>query len=187
VLIPVQRLVDRLRHPRSRADDAAALRRRLIAAPGPGDAGAEEEEIDAARAIRRLKGDLSAAFREASSCGGCARGHPWPHGRWSGGHCCGGRTEEVFSDAEVAELRLSGTTPERLVLPPPSDHAGCAFRGPERCSLDPEDRPALCARYVCRELEAELRGRGELAAINALRAELRRAVERFARLREGQR
>jgi hypothetical protein len=182
VLIPVQRLIDRLRHPRSRADEAAALRRRLVAAPGPGSAGAEE--VEAARAIRRLKGELSAAFSAASSCGGCARGHPLPHGRWSGGHCCGGRTEEVFAGAEVAVLRLSGTTPERLVLPPASEHAGCAFRGPGGCSLDPRDRPAICVQYVCRELEAELRGRGELAAIKALRAELRAAIERFTRLQE---
>jgi hypothetical protein len=182
VLIPIQRLLDRLRHPPSRAEEAAALRRRLVAAPGPGAVSAEE--VEAALAIRRLKGELSAAFGEPSSCGGCARGHPPPHGRWNGGHCCGGRTEGVFSDAEVAALRLSGTTPARLVLPPASDHAGCAFRGPEGCSLDPRDRPALCVRYVCRDLEAELRERGRFAAIKALRAELGAAIERFDRLRE---
>jgi hypothetical protein len=180
VLIPVQRLVDGLRHPRSRAGEAAALRRRLAAAPGPGIASAEE--VEAALAIRRLKVALAAAFGAPSSCGGCARGHPLPHGRWNGGHCCSGRTEEIFTDAEVAALRLAGTTPARLTLPPPSDHAGCAFRGPDGCSLDPGDRPALCAAYVCRDLEAELRDRGAHGAIKALRAELRAAVERFGRL-----
>lgn len=100
-----------------------------------------------------------------------------PHGRWSGGHCCGGRTEEIFTDAELSALRLSGTTPARLTLPPPSDHAGCAFRGPERCSLEPEDRPVICAAYICRDLEAELRGRGVFGPIKALRAELRAAFE----------
>lgn len=178
MLIPVQRLVDGLRHPRSRADEAAALRRRLAAAPGAGAASAEA--VEAALAIRRLKVELAAAFGAPSSCGGCARGHPLPHGRWSGGHCCGGRTEELFTDAELSALRLSGTTPARLTLPPPSDHAGCAFRGPEGCSLEPGDRPALCAAYVCRDLEAELRERGAFGPIKALRAELRAAVERFS-------
>jgi hypothetical protein len=183
VLIPVQRLIDGLRHPQSRAEEAAALRRRLAAAPGPGVASAEE--VEAALALRRLKVELSAAFGAPSSCRGCARGHPLPHGRWSGGHCCSGRTAEIFSDAEVAALRLSGTTPARLTLPPPSDHAGCAFRGPEGCSLEPGDRPALCAQYVCRDLEAELRERGDLGAIKALRAALRATVERIGRLRGG--
>lgn len=159
----------------------AALRRRLAAAPGPG--AVSEEELDLARALRRLKGALSTALGAVSACSGCARGHPLPHGRWNGGHCCGTRTESVFNDAEVAALRLSGTTPARLALPPASDHAGCAFRGPEGCSLQVEDRPAICVQYLCRELEAELRARGDLPALKALRAELRAVAERFARLR----
>ena len=182
VLIPVQRLLDRLRHPRSRADDVATLRGRLAALPGPDAAIAEEVEV--AIEIRRLKEELSAAFGAPSSCGRCARGHPWPHGRWNGGHCCGGRTEGVFTDAEITTLRLSGTTPARLALPPPSDHAGCAFRGPEGCSLDPGDRSEICARYVCRDLEAELREQGDWGVVKALRAELRSAVEHLGRLRE---
>lgn len=182
MLIAAQRLVDRLRHPEARADQAAALRRRLAAAPGAFAMGAEEIEL--ARSIRRLKQALSEAFGSVVSCSGCARGHPLPHGRWNGGHCCGGHTEGVFSDVEVAALRLSGTTPSRLTLPPASDIAGCAFRGPEGCSLDVADRPAICVQYICRELEAEIRERGDLAAIKAIRAELRAAVERFTRLIE---
>jgi hypothetical protein len=177
MLITVQHLVDRLRHPEARADEVAALRRRLAAAPSAGAVGAEAVEL--AGSIRRLKEALSAAFETVASCSGCARGHPLPHGRWNGGHCCGGRTESVFSDAEVAALRLSGTTPSRLTLPPASELAGCAFRGPEGCSLEVADRPALCVQYICRELEAELRERGDLAAIKAIRAELRVAIERF--------
>src|SRR4051812_2194735 len=109
MLIAAQHLVDRLRHPQARADEVAALRRRLAAAPSASAVGAEEVEL--AGSIKRLKVALSAAFGAVASCSGCARGHPLPHGRWNGGHCCGGRTDGVFSDVEVAALRLSGTTP----------------------------------------------------------------------------
>lgn len=180
MLIAARHLVDRLRHPRSRADELAALRRRVAAAPGANDV--PEEEAMAAAELRRLRIELSAALADIESCGGCAKGHPLPHGRWSGGHCCGCRTEDVFTDDEVAALRLSGTTPGRLV-PPVSDHAGCVFRGPEGCSLDPADRPNICVRYVCRELEGELRERGDLARIKALSTRIGATLTRFSRLR----
>lgn len=183
MLIAAQQLVDRLRHPKARADEVAAVRRRLAAAPGAGAVSAEEAEL--ARSIRRLKEALSAAFEAVASCSGCAKGHPLPHGRWNGGHCCGGRTEGVFTDAEIAMLRLSGTTPSRLELPQTPEMAGCAFRGPEGCSLHVADRPVICVQYLCRELETELRERGDLAAIKAIRAELRAAVERLTRLLHG--
>jgi hypothetical protein len=180
VLLAARHLVDRLRHPRSRADDLLALRRRFAEAEGPAEA--TPDEVAAAAELRRLRVELSAALAGVSSCSGCAAGHPLPHGRWRGGHCCGCRTEQVFTDDEVAALRLSGTTPGRL-SPPISDHAGCAFRGPEGCSLDVADRPSLCVRYVCRELEDELRERGDLAAIKALSTAIARTLERFSRLR----
>src|SRR5262249_35227729 len=101
--------------------------------------------------------------------------------RYRGGHCCSGRTEEIFSDAEVASLRLSGTTAGRLSPPPPSDHAGCAFRGPSGCSLEPEDRPSLCVGYICQELKAELQRLDNGPKIKALAAELRSTFERFSR------
>jgi hypothetical protein len=180
VLIAAQHLVDRLRHPRSRADEIASVRRRLAAAPPV--AGAEEAE--AALELRRLREALAASFSSVDACGGCARGHPLPHGRWRGGHCCGTRTELVFTDDEVAALRLAGTTPARLVPPSPVvDHAGCAFRGPEGCSLAPADRPSICVRFICRELEDELRARGDLRAVKAIAAALGRTFERFRRLR----
>jgi hypothetical protein len=198
VLIAAQHLVDRLRHPRSRADDLAELRRRFqaaprapftmgpLAAPYPGalararDVGADE--VQAAAELLRLRRTLSAALSDVASCGGCAEGHPLPHGRWNGGHCCGCQTVQVFTDDEVAALRLSGTTPARLA-PPVSDHAGCVFRGPEGCSLDVADRPNLCVRFVCRELEGELGARGDLPRIKALAAELGATFKRFSRLR----
>ena len=180
MLITVQHLLDRLRHPRSRADEVASLRRRLAGAPGPDEVSAEE--IALAMEMRRLREELSLALAGVTSCGGCAHGHPLPHGRWRGGHCCGTRTALVYTDDEVAALRLSGTTPARLI-PPQGDHAGCAFRGPEGCSLEVADRPGICVRFVCMELEGELRERGDLRAIKALGAALARAFERFRALR----
>jgi len=179
VLIAARHLVDRLRHPRSRADDVAALRRRFDAGEPAGD-----EERAIAAELRRLREALVAALAGVASCGGCSRGHPLPHGRWDGGHCCGTETRLVFTDDEVAALRLSGTTPARLV-PPSGDHAGCAFRGPTGCSLAVADRPNLCVRFICRELEAELRERGDLREIKAIAAALNRAFERFRAVRAG--
>ena len=180
MLIAAQHLIDRLRHPRSRADEVASLRRRFAAAPGPGEVSAEELAL--AAEMRRLREALSEALEGVTSCSGCAHGHPLPHGRWRGGHCCGTRTEQVFTDDEVAALRLSGTTPARLSLPD-GDHAGCAFRGPEGCSLEVASRPSICVRFVCMELEGELRERGSLRAIRAIGAALARAFERFRTLR----
>jgi hypothetical protein len=180
VLITARYLVDRLRHPRARADDVAALRRRFAAAPGPDEESAEA--IALAEELRRLREALSAALAGVTSCSGCAHGHPLPHGRWRGGHCCGTRTELVFTDDEVAALRLAGTTPSRLV-PPAGDVAGCAFRGPQGCSLEVVDRPNICVRFVCLELQGELRERGDLREIKAIDAALIRAFERLRRLR----
>ncbi len=180
MLIAAQYLVDRLRHPRSRADDVVLLRRRFAAEPAPSRVSAEEREL--ALELRRLREALSAALEGVASCSGCARGHPLPHGRWRGGHCCGTRTELVFTDDEVAALRAAGTTPLAL-SPPGGDHAGCAFRGPLGCSLPPGDRPSICVRYICRELEQELDERGDRREIKALAASLGKAFERFRRLR----
>lgn len=181
MLITARYLVDRLRYPRSRADEVAALRRRFAEAPRPDQASAEA--IALAVEMRGLREALSAALAGVTSCSGCAQGHPLPQGRWRGGHCCGTRTALVFTDDEVAALRLSGTTPARL-LPPAGDVAGCAFRGPLGCSLEVVDRPSICVRYVCLELRGELRERGDLGAIRAVDAALTKAFERFRRLRD---
>ena len=184
MLISAQYLVDRLRHPRSRADEVATLRRRFAASSGPSEV--TGPEVLVALELRRLREALSAALEGVESCSGCARGHPLPHGRWRGGHCCGTRTELVFTDEEVGALRLSGTTPAHLT-PPQGDHAGCAFRGPEGCSLAPADRPTLCVRYICRELEGELDQRGDRREIKALAAALGKAFERWRRLSSARR
>jgi hypothetical protein len=182
MLIAAQHLIDRLRQPRSRADEVHAVRRRLVAQAAPG-ARVSDEELRLARELLRLRAELTQALGDVTSCAGCARGHSLPHGRWSGGQCCGGRTEDIFTDDELAALRLSGTTPARLA-PPRSDHAGCAFRGPQGCSLDVADRPNLCVRYVCRELEAELASRGVLPEVKKAARDLGRTFDAFARAKE---
>jgi hypothetical protein len=178
MLIAAQHLVDRLRQPRARADEVHAVRRRLVAQRAP--SAASDEELTLARELRRLREELTRVLGGVTACAGCARGHSLPHGRWSGGQCCGGRTEDIFTDDELAALRLSGTTPSRLE-PPRSDHAGCAFRGPEGCSLGVADRPNLCVRYVCRELEAELVERGTLTEVKKVARDLGRTFDQFAR------
>jgi hypothetical protein len=180
MLIAAHHLVDRLRHPRSRADEVLAVRRRLVAQPAAAEV--TDEELALALDLRRLREELSAALAGVSACGTCARGHALPHGRWNGGQCCGGHTEGVFTDNELASLRLSGTTPGRLA-PPRSEHAGCAFRGPAGCSLEVADRPNLCVRYVCRELEGELRERGSIGTVKAIARQLGQTFDRFARVK----
>lgn len=181
VLIAVQHLLDRTRHQRQRADDLLELRSRLVRL---GKAARPERTlVELARELRRVRERLARAFGDVTSCSGCAQAHPFPYGHWPGGHCCGGDTRNVFTDDEVAALALAGTTPGRLRAPR-SDLAGCAFRGPGGCSLEARDRPSLCVRYTCRELETELSEGDDHAAIRALQSELRVLSERFARERE---
>jgi hypothetical protein len=182
MLISAHQLVDRVRFGRARADEIAVLRRRLAAAPRPERLTPEARAL--AEELRRLREELAAAFSAVDSCSRCAHGHPLPHGRWDGGHCCGTRTELVFTDDEVAALRAAGTGPEDLL--PPADGAtdsGCALRGPTGCSLPPAHRPSICVRFICRELEAELRERGELRPLRAIAAELATAAEAWRRRR----
>ncbi len=173
-------LWDRLWHPASRVAELRRLRELLDRLPLPADARPEERAL--AEELRRLRESLISALGDVQSCRGCARGHPLPHGRWAGGHCCGGRTELLFTEHEVAALKLSGTTAQKLT-PPRADHCGCSFRGPEGCTLQPADRPNVCVRYFCPELSAELRGRADWEALRALCARLDQTFDRFVALR----
>ena len=177
-----QSLLDRLRHPASRARELARLRSLFAQMPAADDPGASPEEAQLASELRRLREELSRALGEVQSCRGCARGHPLPFGRWTGGHCCGGRTENLFTEHEVAALKLGGTTPAQLT-PPRSDHCGCTFRGPTGCTLQPGDRPNVCVRYFCAELTEELRGRGDFADLRALCTKLDQTFDRFVAVR----
>lgn len=182
MLISPRHLFDRLRHPRSRADELAALRTRFRAQPSRREAPAEQVAL--ALRLRALRVEMAAALADAKACGGCAAGHPMPAGRWAGGHCCSGRTLDVFTPEEVASLKLAGTRAEQLE-PPRGDHAGCAFRGQEGCSLAPADRPSLCLRYVCPELREELRGGDAWREVARLGRALRDEQARFAKALRG--
>jgi hypothetical protein len=142
--------------------------------------GGSDEAIALAKELRELKPQVLAAFDGAEACGGCGSGRSLPHGRWDGGFCCGGRTEGVFDEAETAALALGGTRPRDL-QGPAGDHAGCAFRGPDGCSLDARDRPTLCVRFVCRELEGELRASGDWTRVRALTLKLETTFARFVK------
>jgi hypothetical protein len=177
MLIAVSDLVRRWRSPRSRVREVDAVRTRIAAAA---TRGAGDEAVALARELRALKPQVLAALRDVRACSGCGEGRSLPHGRWNGGFCCGGRTEGVFDEHESAALALAGTKPRDL-RPPAGDHAGCAFRGPEGCSLDAQDRPSLCVRFVCRELEGELRESGEWARVRALTRTLETTFARFVK------
>lgn len=183
MLISPRQLWDRLRHPRSRADELVALRARFRAQPSRFEVSAEAVAI--ARRLRELRRALSEALGHVDACHGCAQGHPQPQGRWEGGHCCGGRTLTIWSQEECAALKLAGTDAAALE-PPRGDHAGCAFRGERGCSLAAEDRPSLCVRYVCGELRGELQGREDWAQIAKLASELACEQRRFTAAMAGE-
>jgi hypothetical protein len=177
-----------LRRHRDRRAELGALRRRLRdAAREP----AGDDERALARRLRQLRRDLAAALGAVASCGGCAARLVAGVGKagWSGGFCCSGNTEDVFADHEVAALALAGVNPRHL-RPPSSERAGCLFRGPTGCSLDPAHRPNVCARYICRELAAELGARGDakkiFAIVEAIEVAYLELAERRAARRENE-
>jgi hypothetical protein len=184
VFVPIHALVRRWRGGAPRAAEVAAVRARVAGAAAHERPSAEERAI--ASRLRELRAEVAAEFDGVGACRGCASGKPAPHGRFAGGFCCGGKTEGVFDEDEVAALAAGGTRPRHL-RPPAGEHAGCAFRGPESCSLDARDRPTLCVRFVCRELEAELRERGEWARVRGATRRLEEEFARFVRARRERR
>jgi hypothetical protein len=183
MLLPIERLLRRGPGPRSRADELATLRARFRAQPSAREAG--RAAVESAVRLRELRVRMSESFADVAACRACARGRPEPNGHWPGGSCCGSRTLDLFTPAEVAALKLAGVGAGDL-RPPPGDHAGCAFRGETGCSLAPEHRPSLCVRYVCLELRAELIERPEWRRVSALGAALRDEAARFEALLEGE-
>ncbi len=183
-MLPVSYLFDRLRYAKSRADELRPLRTALRNAPGASEVSFEESVL--ARDLRDLRRRIIVALGHVEACCSCARGHPLPHGRWDGGHCCGGVTSRLFTPDEVASLKAAGTRSRHLRVPA-DDHAGCVFRGAKGCSLDAEHRPNLCVRYTCPELRRELRARGDLAQIDGLGDELLRTFRKFVEARERRR
>jgi hypothetical protein len=176
VLLPIERL---FRRPDARDRELATLRARFTAQPSAREAGAEAVAI-AAR-LKELRVEMSRAFSHVDACSGCGKKRPEPHGHWAGGACCGSRTLDLFTEAEVASLKLAGIR-ARALEPPRGDHAGCAFRGETGCSLSAEQRPNICVRYICLELRSELIDKPEWRAISKLGAALRDEFARFETL-----
>jgi hypothetical protein len=173
VLVSVKYVLDRLLGPRTRADELYDLRRQLLAQAGPGVASPEEEQL--ALSLRELREQLAAQFAPVEACAQCGQPESTD---WPGGHCCSAHTRDLFSDHELAALRLAGTTPAHL-KPPRASHRGCAFRGPAGCSLAVAHRPCVCVGYACRELQIELHRRGDGQANVRLQEELHVVFERF--------
>lgn len=178
--IPLQHLLDRLRQPKTRADEVRRLRVRLRDEPSSESVSAEEAAASAE--LLRLRRALKEAIGQVVSCRTCAVGHPPPHGHFAGGHCCGLQTEDAWNEDEIAALRQSGTQPEHLKLPV-GDHAGCSFRGPTGCSLSVENQPNLCVRYLCPDLFREVYVRGDGPRIDALCQEMEAVYLHFISLR----
>lgn len=178
MFISVRYLIDRARHPRSRADELRRLRTQLDSAR---DEAGETERAIAVR-LRDLREQMSSAQGAVDACGSCTTGHPLPASRWSGGHCCSTGTFAVFTDEEIAALAAAGTRPRDLA-PPREDHAGCAFRGSTGCSLSAAHRPTVCSRYLCRDLRAELHARGDIDPLVELVDRMSDEYEAFLRAR----
>ena len=177
LFILLRYLFDRLSGARARADELYAVRRRLEAKERPDVAGAAEARL--ALRLRQLREELMARIGPVESCAHCAQPQS---ATWPGGFCCSGHTEALFTDHELAALRLAGTTAAALT-PPRAHQAGCVFRGPKGCSLKVAHRPCLCVRFVCGQLRSELDKRGNSAAIVRLQDELRVAFDSFVQQR----
>lgn len=181
MIVPLAYLLDRLRHPRSRADQLRRLRERMRTAAGDA-ARCSPRERELALEMRQLRAEISRDLGSVDRCTRCAVRYPPPHGRWEGGYCCGTHTENVFTDDEIASLVIAGTR-MRTLDPPRADHAGCVFRGPRGCSIDPADRPSICARYICLDLARELRSRGDMLHVDRLCNRLTALFTEFVRQR----
>jgi hypothetical protein len=182
VLIAVERLLIRIKHPASRADELNALRARLR-----GELARDVGDAERALAMRILaaKRAISGELGGVSACRGCATGLPAPQGSYAGGACCCGVTAELFDDHELAALARSGTRPADLTPPPGADlHAGCAFRGPRGCTLDVAHRPARCVLYMCESLQRELHRAGQLDELERMLAGLRRDMTELIAVHE---
>jgi hypothetical protein len=177
--VPIERLLARSTQPRSRADELSKLRARFRARPSAREAG--PAAVESAEKLRDLRVAMSGAFAEVEACRSCAKGRPEPNGHWRGGSCCGARTLDLFTPAEVASLKLAGISHGELSAPT-GDHAGCAFRAEAGCTLPPEHRPNICVRYVCLELRAEVIEKPEWKRISELGAALRDEFVRFEQL-----
>jgi hypothetical protein len=175
MLVAVERLLIKVRQPRSRADELIALRGRLRAERARS---VDADERALANDVLARKLEVSAELTAVSSCRSCATGAPWPRGAYDGGDCCAGVTADLFDENELAALAHAGTRPSDLVAPRET-HAGCAFRGSRGCTLEVAHRPARCVHYLCDALRRELHARGQLDVVEAKLAALNTTMQRF--------
>ncbi len=103
-------------------------------------------------------------------CTRCAAPTPWGGEALPGGLCCSGTSEAIFNPVELAPLVLAGRAPSDHAVAP--SRAGCLFRGAAGCLLPAGSRPSLCLGHLCRELAAELHGRGVIPELLELAEEL---------------
>jgi hypothetical protein len=177
VLVAVERLLLKVRQPRSRADELIALRARLrmerASEPSP-------EELALAREVRAGKLAVAGELTAVASCGTCATGARWQASPYAGGDCCSGVTENIFDEGELAALAHAGTRARDLTPPRGAEvHAGCAFRGARGCNLEVAHRPARCVHYCCDILRREIHARGRLDVLEATLADLDHLMQRF--------
>lgn len=177
MLVALRYLLDRLSGPRTRADELRDLRMRLHALRRSSRGSRDLAQL--ALRLRALREAVVGAMGAVDACSKCVQPRSAP---WFGGHCCSGRTRDLFTDDELAALGLSGTTSGKLRAPR-GGHAGCAFRGLSGCSLDAAHRPNLCVIYTCRELESELMHCGTERTNARLRQALRESFQQFVAVR----
>jgi len=111
-----------------------------------------------AATLRPLREWILDRTGEPRCCARCAEQTPWGSPLLSGGLCCSGSSEAIFSPLELAPLLLDGRSPGDQVIADP--RAGCVFRGPGGCLLPAGSRPSICLGHLCRELAGELHARG---------------------------
>jgi len=143
-------------------------------------ASAPDELGVAARELMRCKLALAECVSRRPllrSCAQCARGMDGKAGCFSGGLCCSGATEVVFTSEEIAALGLAGASPRDYRAS--GEDAGCVFRGERGCILSTEHRPSVCVHYLCRDLVAELAEHGAVTDIVAAQDALVAAMQRF--------
>lgn len=146
---------------RLRAEERA-IRRRLAALPR-----GERRRLRAlALELVSLRERILVLTAEPSCCARCAAPTPWGGEALPGGLCCSGTSEAIFTPVELAPLVLAGRAPGDHAIAP--TRAGCLFRGEAGCALPAGSRPSLCLGHLCRELAAELHGRGVIAELLAL-------------------
>ncbi|MFC1828537.1 hypothetical protein ACFL0O_02875 [Thermodesulfobacteriota bacterium] len=68
--------------------------------------------------------------------------------------CCT-KVNYLFCEKDILFFKLSGRNSRRRRKA--SEKKGCRFLGPDGCILDPKSRPFICHRYICSDLEEEIK------------------------------